>query len=129
MSTHELAHETPQKHPHGMIYRLYHGETAFPLIQRRKGFYIASGLLVLVALGSMLFRGFNLGVEFKGGGVFIAKDQAHSSIGHVRDAITATGVKDPIIQTVKTTDGATSYRVETESLDLAGQNQVSAALA
>ena len=27
---------------HGIVYRLYHGETTFPLIQRRKGFYIAS---------------------------------------------------------------------------------------
>jgi preprotein translocase subunit SecF len=115
---------------HGIIHRLYHGETAFPLIQRRKGFYIASGVLVLIALSSMLFRGFNLGVEFKGGGVFIAADKAHSSIGDVRSAITGTGlVKDPIVQTVKATDGSTSYRVETETLDTVAANKVSAALA
>jgi preprotein translocase subunit SecF len=114
---------------HGLVHRLYHGETAFPLIQRRKGFYVASGVLVLVALGSMLFRGFNLGVEFKGGSVFIAQDKAHSSLADVRSAITGTGVKDPIVQTVKTTGGATSFRVETITLDLPTQNKVSVALA
>ncbi|MGZ6792406.1 MAG: protein translocase subunit SecF, partial [Mycobacteriales bacterium] len=54
----------------GLIHRLYHGETTFPLIMRRKRFYAVSVVLVVVALASMLFRGFNLGVEFKGGGIF-----------------------------------------------------------
>ena len=114
---------------HGLVHRLYHGETAFPLIRRRKGFYIASGILVLVALASMLFRGFNLGVEFKGGAVFQAQDKVHVAIADVRSAMTGAGVKDPIVQTVKTTDGNTSYRVETEALDLTEQNKVQAALA
>ena len=122
--------ETEQpKHEHGIVHRLYHGETAFPLIQRRKGFYIASGLLVLVALVSMLFRGFNLGVEFKGGAVFQAQDKSRVAIADVRSAMTAAGVKDPIVQTVKSTDGSTSYRVETEALSLGEQNKVQAALA
>ena len=114
---------------HGIVHRLYHGETSFPLIQRRKGFYIASGVLVLIALVSILFRGFNLGVEFKGGAVFQAQDKAHVSIADVRSAMSGVGVKDPIVQTVKTTDGSTSYRVETEALDLTEQNKVQAELA
>ena len=121
--------EHQPKHEHGLVHRLYHGETAFPLIQRRKAFYIASLVLVVIALASMLFKGFNLGVEFKGGAVFQAQDKAHVSIENVRSAMTGAGVKDPIVQTVKTTDGSTSYRVETEALGLQEQNKVQAALA
>jgi len=117
------------KHEHGIVHRLYHGETAFPLIQRRKGFYVVSLVLVVIALLSMLFRGFNLGVEFKGGAVFQAQDKAHVSIADVRSAMTGAGVKDPIVQTVKTTDGSTSYRVETEALTIAEQDKVQGALA
>src|SRR4051794_34362268 len=117
------------EHPHGVIYRLYHGETAFPLIQRRKAFYIASGVLVLIALLSIVFRGFNLGVEFKGGAVFQAVDKSNVSVADVRSAMTKAGVTDPIVQTVKTTDGSTSYRVETEALDLPEQNKVQTTLA
>jgi preprotein translocase subunit SecF len=117
------------KHEHGIVHRLYHGETAFPLIQRRKAFYIASLVLVVIALASMLFKGFNLGVEFKGGAVFQAQDKAHVSIADVRSAMTDAGVKDPIVQTVKTTDGSTSYRVETEALTIAEQDKVQGALA
>jgi preprotein translocase subunit SecF len=43
--------------------------------------------------------------------------------------VTGTGVKDPIVQTVKTTGGATTYRVETEALTTVESNKLSAALA
>ncbi len=58
--------------------RLYRGETAFPLIQRRKTFYAISVVLVLLCLLSMLVRGFNLGVEFKGGSTFQFPANGHS---------------------------------------------------
>jgi preprotein translocase subunit SecF len=117
------------EHKHGIVHRLYHGETAFPLIQRRKAFYVASGVLVLIALASMLFRGFNLGVEFKGGTVFLAPDKTHTAIADVRSTVTGAGIKDPIVQTVKTTGGATTYRVETEALSTADSNKLSTTLA
>ena len=53
-----------------LVQRLYRGETQFPLIQRRRRFYAVSVVLVALALLSMLFQGFNLGVEFKGGTTF-----------------------------------------------------------
>ena len=83
----------------GLASRLYRGETAFPLIQRRKTFYIVSGVLVLVALASMLFRGFNLGEEFKGGASFQFPAGGHS-VSEARSAVQNLGVSDPIVQTV-----------------------------
>ena len=59
--------------------RLYRGETEFPLIRRRKTFYAISVVLVAVALLSMLFQGFNLGVEFKGGSTFQFPANGHTA--------------------------------------------------
>lgn len=48
-------------------HRLYTGTGAFDIVGRRKRWYVAFGLLVLVCIASMGFKGFNLGIEFEGG--------------------------------------------------------------
>jgi preprotein translocase subunit SecF len=50
-----------------LVHRLYSGTGAFDIVGKRKRFYIAFAILVLVCVGSMIFRGFNLGIEFIGG--------------------------------------------------------------
>ena len=112
----------------GLIHRLYHGETTFPLIAARKKFYAISLLLVVVALGSMLFRGFNLGVEFKGGGIFQLPVASNVDVKAGRTFVEGLGVKDPILQTVKSTGGATQLRIETKPLSEAQNTTINAAL-
>jgi preprotein translocase subunit SecF len=50
--------------------RLYRGETRFDFIGTRRRWYLASALIVLVCVLSFVLRGFNWGVEFKGGSQF-----------------------------------------------------------
>ena len=47
--------------------RLYTGTGAFDVVGRRKTWYLLFGVLVLVCVGSIVFRGFNLGIDFTGG--------------------------------------------------------------
>lgn len=47
--------------------RLYMGTGAFDIVGKRMRWYIILGLLVLVCVGSIVFRGFHLGIEFEGG--------------------------------------------------------------
>ena len=47
--------------------RLYTGTGAFDVVGRRKLWYAIFGTLVLVCIGSIVFRGFNLGIDFTGG--------------------------------------------------------------
>lgn len=47
--------------------RLYVGNGAFDVVGRRKRWYFAFGLFMLVCIASMVFRGFNLGIDFNGG--------------------------------------------------------------
>ena len=52
---------------------LYRGETRFNFIGTRRRWYAASGLILLVCILSFVLRGFNWGIEFKGGSQFQIK--------------------------------------------------------
>jgi len=52
---------------HGFFVRLYTGTGAFEVIGKRKMWYSISGLIVLVAVASILLRGFTFGIDFEGG--------------------------------------------------------------
>lgn len=51
----------------GFFSRLYSGSGGFNIIGRSKTWFIITAVIMLVALGAMLFRGFNLGIDFEGG--------------------------------------------------------------
>jgi preprotein translocase subunit SecF len=53
-----------------VIRKLYRGETRINFIGNRERWYFASLLLILVCIGSLGLRGFNYGIEFKGGTQF-----------------------------------------------------------
>ncbi|MGO4445728.1 protein translocase subunit SecF [Mycobacterium sp. 2YAF39] len=52
---------------HGFFTRLYTGTGAFEVIGKRKLWFTISGLIVAVAVGSILIRGFTFGIDFEGG--------------------------------------------------------------
>ena len=54
----------------GGISRLFRGETTINFYGRRNIGFIASGVLVLVTIGSLFVQGLNLGMDFKGGVAF-----------------------------------------------------------
>jgi preprotein translocase subunit SecF len=100
--------------------RLYVGTGAFDVVGKRKRWYMFFAALVLVCLASMIFRGFNFGIEFEGGtqiqmpaagihGV-ITEDQAkeafQKALGH------------PAAETQKVGTGAAStIQIRTETLN------------
>ncbi|MFF1614765.1 protein translocase subunit SecF [Amycolatopsis sp. NPDC058278] len=105
-----------------VFHRLYVGTGAFDVVGKRKRWYIFFAALVLVCLASMIFRGFNIGIEFEGGtqiqmpangihGV-ITEDQAKQSfqkaLGH------------PAAETQKVGTGAAStIQIRTDTLNAA----------
>ncbi|MQA14751.1 MAG: protein translocase subunit SecF [Pseudonocardiaceae bacterium] len=50
-----------------VLTRLYTGTGAFDIVGRRRFWYVLTGALVVVCIASMVFRGFNLGIDFEGG--------------------------------------------------------------
>jgi preprotein translocase subunit SecF len=99
----------------GLASRLYRGETEFPLIRRRKTFYIVSIVFVVICLGSMIFRGFNVGEEFKGGATF-RWPANNVSIANARSTIEGLGVANPTVQTVGLAGGGKDLLVTTGPL-------------
>ncbi len=51
----------------GVLTRLYTGTGAFDIVGRKRVWYIAFSVLILICVGSIVFRGFNLGIDFTGG--------------------------------------------------------------
>ncbi|BBX02974.1 protein-export membrane protein SecF [Mycolicibacterium moriokaense] len=60
----DLEAATPR---HGFFTRLYTGTGAFEVIGKRKLWYTISGVIVAVAIASILLRGFTFGIDFEGG--------------------------------------------------------------
>ncbi|OLT42460.1 protein-export membrane protein SecF [Saccharomonospora sp. CUA-673] len=100
--------------------RLYTGTGAFDIVGRRKYWYVAFALLLLVCVGAMGFKGFNLGIEFQGGTQLsmpaqgaqgqIDEDAAAAVVGE------ATGIRPAASQVVGTGQNAT-VQVRTSTLE------------
>lgn len=52
---------------HGFFVRLYTGTGAFEVVGRRKFWYLISGVIVAIAIVSIVLRGFTFGIDFEGG--------------------------------------------------------------
>ena len=57
--------ESPRRED--FFHRLYTGTGAFDIVGKRTRWYVVLGLIVLVCLGSIGFKGFNFGIDFVGG--------------------------------------------------------------
>ncbi|MGH8774086.1 MAG: protein translocase subunit SecF [Jiangellaceae bacterium] len=110
--------------------RLYSGETSIEIVGRAKRWYVVSAVLLAVALGGLLVRGLNLGIEFTGGAELSAtvEEVSDSTVSDVRDAIIATGI-DEAAEPRVTIAGDDGVRVQTGSLTPEETTMVREALA
>ena len=53
-----------------LAHRLYNGEAGLDVVGKSKLIYRITAVVVLICLASMIFRGFNFGIEFAGGNSF-----------------------------------------------------------
>jgi preprotein translocase subunit SecF len=104
----------------GVLNRLYTGTGAFDIVGRRRTWYIAFSVLVLVCIGSIVFRGFNLGIDFTGGTQiqFPARTtSAPVDVEAVRGVFERSVGEEPAsVQSVGTGDAA-SVVIRSEALD------------
>ena len=105
-----------------VLSRLYTGTGAFDIVGRRKVWYVGFGVLVLVCVASIVFRGFNLGIDFTGGTQiqFPANTAtAPATVPAVQEVFQkAIGVEPASVQTVGT-GPATTVLIRSETLTLA----------
>ena len=82
-----------------VLYRLYHGETHFDFVGKRRIGFAISGILILVSLLSLFTRGLNLGIEFEGG-VAWEFPAANTSVTETRSTLEHYGISDAQNQTL-----------------------------
>ncbi len=98
---------------------LYEGDVSIDFVGRKWLWYSLSGVIVLLAVGGLYFKGVNLGIEFEGGNEYNvsvgAGEATQENVSKLRDAVAQTNIADassPIINT----SGTDSIRVQTEVL-------------
>ncbi|WP_461828834.1 protein translocase subunit SecF [Aquifex sp.] len=75
--------------------------TNIKFLRLRKVSYIVSAFLIILSLVGILFRGFNLGLDFTGGYLYEVKFEKEIEIRELREALRTSGIKHLFIQETK----------------------------
>lgn len=73
--------------------------TKFDFITERKRFYYISSAIILIGIGSFIFKGFGLGIDFKGGRSYTVRFEQNVSTDDVRKAMTESLGTTPEVKT------------------------------
>jgi preprotein translocase subunit SecF len=106
---------------------LYSGKKSIDFVGRKWLWYCVSGVIVVLAVGGLYFKGLNMGIEFVGGAQYkvtlldgtFDQDDADA----VREAVAGTGVEgagSPIV----TTSGSNGMIIQTQQLSSADSAEV-----
>ena len=104
----------------GAFGRLYQGLTTIDFVARRRTWFTISMVVIVIGLGSLGLRGFNLGIEFKGGSSWEVL-APHTTISAMTSAVEKAGLSNPIVQKL----GADTYQVTSDINNLSSSQQLS----
>jgi preprotein translocase subunit SecF len=100
---------------HGFFTRLYTGTGAFEVVGRRKLWFAISGLIIAIAILSMLLRGFVFGIDFKGG-TTVSMPRGDASVQQVEEVFHNTLGKDPESVVTVGNGGSATMQIRSETL-------------
>ncbi|HKE64364.1 MAG TPA: protein translocase subunit SecF [Micromonosporaceae bacterium] len=112
----------------GLLGRLYRGETKFDFIGVRKRWYLASAIILLICVLSIIFRGFNFGIDFAGGDSYQLPVRPGVTLQEVRSAVGAAGVEVSSAQTAGAKGATTNFVIDTETQSATVVSQIKANL-
>jgi preprotein translocase subunit SecF len=107
-----------------LAHRLYHGETAFDFVGRRRIWFVFSAVVIMAGLLSLGTQGLNLGIDFEGGTSWEVPAPG-VSVSEARDAVRPLGLGDATIQII----GDDRVRVASDNVSPEQQERISQALA
>ena len=107
-----------------LAHRLYNGEAGLDVVGRSRLIYKITAVVVLLCIASMVFRGFNFGIDFAGGNSFRLPGSSEQ-LTEVREAAEDAGADVASAQIV----GGNSILLRTGELDNDGERAVVAAVA
>ncbi|HBL74863.1 MAG: protein translocase subunit SecDF [Bacteroidetes bacterium GWF2_42_66] len=88
---------------------------------KRKLFYMISGVIMFVCVASMVFKGFNYGIDFSGGRSYIVKFDQKVKVGEIGNALNAVFGETPEVKTIG--DGnqvkiTTKYKIDESTAEV-----------
>jgi preprotein translocase subunit SecF len=104
---------------HGFFVRLYTGTGAFEVVGRRKLWFTISGLIVAIAIASIVLRGFTFGIDFEGGtkmSMPVAGQNGTVGVQQVEDVFSKTLGKAPESVVVVGSGGSATVQIRSETL-------------
>lgn len=102
---------------HGFFVRLYTGTGAFEVIGRRKAWYLVSAVIVGVAVGAIVLRGFTFGIDFEGGTkVSFPRGEGQATTQQVGTVFNDTIGKPPESVVVVGSGGSATFQIRSETL-------------
>jgi preprotein translocase subunit SecF len=107
----------------------YRGHTIphLRVVEQRNRWFLLSGIVIVLSLGGLLFRGLNLSIDFEGGAQLQYADRSGASVAEVTDVLVANGHADSEVQIV---NGDTiSIRTSTLTNDSGERDKLLSALA
>jgi len=108
--------------------RLYRGEVSFDFVSRKKLWYTISGLILVISIAALAFRGLNYSVDFKGGNLFIFK-APHTTSAQISSLVKSEGGGDDPTVTQLGLGGNAKWQVQTDKLGFNEQTKLQDALA
>lgn len=98
---------TPEPH-HSVWTKLYHGETTWDFVGRRRVGFMISGIALLITLLSLILGGLNLGLDFKGGVAWNTPAKGGINADAAKTILEENGIDavDAKIQTLNAADGS-----------------------
>jgi len=117
MSDDVMTDETEEKTP-GRLGRIYQGRTTVDFVGRKRTWFTISMVIIVLGLASLGIRGFNLGIDFKGGSSWEVQT-SHSTVAAITSAAEKAGLRDP---TVEKLDSKT-YQVTADINSLSADSQ------
>ncbi len=104
----------------GKTFKFYSGLTKnwfkdnnFDFVSQRRTFYIVSTVIMVIGVGSFIFKGFGLGIDFKGGRSYVVRFEKDVETDELRTAMKAVLGESPEI---KTYGGADQVKITTDYL-------------
>ena len=100
--------------------RLYRGETSYEFVGQARRWFIVSGVVLVLCLGSLAIRNLNLSLDFTGGTAITMPNPAGVGVGEVRSVLGSAGSAARI----QLIDDGAAVRVQTEAIDLSAEREM-----
>jgi preprotein translocase subunit SecF len=114
------------RHHGGIAGRLYRGDVSINFVGRQKLWYTISGIILLVAVLALVFKGLNFSQEFTGGSSFTFPASSSTTQGEISRVVTESGGGDATVQFTSGT--VNQWTAQTQTLDATASEKVASAL-